>query len=205
MWEMWPGWYRRRWWPRPGAGHHPLGLKGQTLRCCVPPSLTPPQCDSLQASQRWAWDTHTRTHAHPRVYFRLVHCKHIKWKASLRTERAQQRPWGWFPAAPPAASLWTPPAGGIQSWCESFHFLSARTPWYTHCNCRKKEKLSCILYFIHSVFLILTAYREYVGVCFLLPWVFYTHPSSRDVRRGFTSSNTTFWESSGPWTLEEMS
>ena len=27
------------------------------------------------------------------------------------------------------------------------------------------------------------------------------HPSSRDVRRGFTSSNTTFWESSGPCTL----
>lgn len=70
MWEMWPGWYRRRWWPRPGAGHHPLELKGQTLRCCVPPSLIPPQCDSLQASQRWAWDTHT--HAHPPTHVHIL-------------------------------------------------------------------------------------------------------------------------------------
>lgn len=31
--------------------------------------------------------------------------------------------------------------------------------------------------------------------------VILTHPSSRDVRRGFTSSNTTSWESSGPCTL----
>ena len=33
--------------------------------------------------------------------------------------------------------------------------------------------------------------------------LFNTYPSSRDVIRGLTSSNTASWESSGPWTLEE--
>lgn len=57
------------------------------------------------------------------------------------TERIQQPPWGWCPAAPPAVPQSAPPAAGSPSWCESSHFLSARTPWYTHCSCRAGDDI----------------------------------------------------------------
>lgn len=76
--------------------------------------------------------------------------------------------------------------------CHDTHIVTARQE-------KKKKKSSCILYFTHLQQRF--PYWWWIQEIYNCPenCAFSgTHPSSRDVRRGFTSSNTAFWESSGP-------